>query len=277
MALKCGLIGENVSRSRFGRALEILGAAHGVRLDYTVFDTALLPGFDFDRHIDRLIAEGYDGVTVTHPFKPRADARITGERHYPGGLGASNLLRFKGGIAGFNTDYSGLLAAWRAVFGDQKPGRVAMAGAGGVARAIAAALLELGAEAIVVWDTNEGAAHRLTDQIGSPDRLIPLLVGAGPEACRSADGLVNATPLGMREYPGTAFPKKLIGTQKWAFDAVYTPLETEFLRDAAAAGLVRLTGFDLFRFMAVRSFAAYTGIAEDEIDGACLLPLADGL
>jgi len=69
--------------------------------------------------------------------------------------------------------------------------------------------------------------------------------------------------MGMAEYPGSAFDAGLLGDQVWAFDAVYTPTDTAFLNDAARAGLHCLTGFDLFRHMAVRSFAAYTGIMPD--------------
>ena len=80
------------------------------------------------------------------------------------------------------------------------------------------------------------------------------------DAVREADGLINATPLGMVEYPGSAFDPMLLGGQTWAFDAVYTPTRTAFLIAAQAAGLHCITGFDLFRAMAVRSFEAYTGI-----------------
>ena len=97
---------------------------------------------------------------------------------------------------------------------------------------------------------------------------------APEDAIRQAHGLVNATPLGMAEYPGTAFDPALLGPQAWAFDAVYTPTNTMFLRDARAAGLAILTGFDLFRSMAVRSFAAYTGI---EVDEAAMRPALEAL
>ncbi len=67
----------------------------------------------------------------------------------------------------------------------------------------------------------------------------------------------------MAEYPGSVFDPSRFGRQKWAFDAVYTPTDTLFLKQAAAAGMTCHTGFDLFRHMAIRSFAAYTGIMPD--------------
>jgi shikimate dehydrogenase len=78
----------------------------------------------------------------------------------------------------------------------------------------------------------------------------------------------------MAEYPGTAFDPGLMGQQSWAFDAVYTPTQTMFLRDANVAGLSILTGFDLFRSMALRSFEAYTGL---HVDDAALHSTLDAL
>ena len=54
-----------------------------------------------------------------------------------------------------------------------------------------------------------------------------------------------------------------MGGQRWAFDAVYTPTNTVFLMAAAEAGLNTISGFDLFRHMAIGSFEAYTGIRLD--------------
>jgi shikimate dehydrogenase len=65
----------------------------------------------------------------------------------------------------------------------------------------------------------------------------------------------------MAYNPGSAFAADLIGKQAWAFDAVYTPTDTQFLTDCSHAGLATLTGFDLFRHMAIRSFQTYTGIS----------------
>jgi len=68
----------------------------------------------------------------------------------------------------------------------------------------------------------------------------------------------------MDHAPGMAFNAGDIGPQSWAFDAVYTPTNTAFLKTCRAAGLDCLTGFDLFCHMAIGSFEAYTGHAVDK-------------
>ena len=266
--LLCGLIGENIGNSRLSRALAIMCADHGIGFDFVPIDTKGLEAFDFDAQVELCRADGWTGVTVTHPWKTHA-AAWAGDAMVPGteALGAANTLTFAP-VAGHNTDYTGFLTAWAHVL-DRAPGRVAIAGAGGVARAVVPALVSLGAE-VTLWDRDAGTARALAKATGT--RAIG--VDDAADAIRSADGLVNCTPMGMDPYGGTAFDGALLGGQGWAFDAVYTPTDTPFLIAAKAAGLAALTGFDLFRFMAMQSFAAYTGHVPDP---AATLPKLDTL
>lgn len=258
--LRGGLIGENISRSRLSRALEIFCNRDGRKLDFSHIDTALIPDFDFRAQVASLRAAGFDGVTVTHPFKTDADALADTRDGYPADLGAANLLRFEpGGLRAVNTDFTGMLGAWDAEFGDRSPGRVAVAGAGGVARAIVAALIVRGATRIDIWDQISSRARALAagaDPGGGIVHPVGYSEISGPIAC--ADGLVNATPLGMREYPGMAFHPDDFAGRTWAFDAVYTPVNTKFIQSAKWAGLQTLSGFELFRHMAIGSYGAYT-------------------
>jgi quinate/shikimate dehydrogenase (NAD+) len=260
--LRTGLIGAHIGRSRFADALAIICADHGMTLQYQAIDSAGVAAFDFADAVATCRKAGWQGVAVTHPFKPRA-AELAGARasETVRRLGACNTLLFGTRAGAANTDHSGFLAVWQAVFANRPPGRVAMAGAGGVARAIAPALAELGARDIAIWDTNDGLASDLAARIGPPARAIPASMAA--QAAVAADGLVNATPLGMADFPGSAFEQDWISRQQWAFDAVYTPIDTIFLQASAAAGMAVLSGFDLFRFMAIDSFAALSGLRPD--------------
>ncbi|MBM2577835.1 shikimate dehydrogenase [Jannaschia sp. Os4] len=257
--LRCGMIGENIGRSKFPKAIALLCARHGLALDYRVDDTRDRAGsaaFDFEETVASLAAEGRDGVTVTHPFKTHA-ARWAGNGMdaEAAHLGAANTLLFAT-RRGTNTDYCGFRAAWAET--GLAPGRVAAAGAGGVARAVVPALAGLGAE-VSVWDVDRARADAL-GALGATS--VP--IEAAEATARAADGLVNCTPLGHAPDMRSAFDPAWIGPQSWAFDAVYTPIDTPFLTACASAGLRTLTGFDLFRHMVLRSFEAYTGIADPE-------------
>jgi shikimate dehydrogenase len=89
--------------------------------------------------------------------------------------------------------------------------------------------------------------------------------GAMETAIAGADGIVNATPLGMSGNPGTAIAAGLLGGQTWAFDAVYTPVETIFVRDARAAGLSILSGYELFFFQGVHAFQLFSGTCPNDL------------
>ncbi len=260
--LNAGLIGSHIQATRLPRALALMCDDAGIPFDFELIDTADRAEFEFDATLRDLIARGWTGVTVTHPYKTDA-AAFAGEAMPPAirALGASNTLVFGPPLTAHNTDYTGFLGAWRAHMGDAPPGAVAMAGAGGVARALGFALRDLGAADIAIWDILPERAETLAEAIGPPARAIRAGMAAG--ACRAAAGLVNATALGMAHAPGMAFPTGAIGGQTWAFDAVYTPTNTEFLAAARDAGLATISGFDLFRHMAIGSFTAYTGIVPD--------------
>ncbi|MEM7636849.1 MAG: shikimate dehydrogenase [Pseudomonadota bacterium] len=270
--LTAGLIGSHIQKTRLPRALGLLCDDAGIDLDFELIDTDGIADFDFDAKVEDLRSRNWSGVTVTHPYKTFA-ARYAGASLLPeiAPLGASNTLIFGPPLTGHNTDFTGFISAWHASMGDTLPGNVAMAGAGGVARALAFALADLGATDISIWDIDPGKAEQLADECGGPARAI------SPQhasiAVSTADGLINATALGMDHAPGMAFDATRIGSQSWAFDAVYTPTNTAFLKSCHAAGLECLTGFDLFCHMAIGSFEVYTGIEADR--PSALQKLAD--
>lgn len=257
--LKAGLIGANISKTRFPAALNLMCAEAGIDLSFDLIDSADQAAFDFFETVAAFRAQGWTGVSVTHPFKSMAATLLPDKGK---GLGAVNILLFDGdGLRGANTDYTGFIAAWQAEMGDQRPGRVAMAGAGGVARALVPALVKLGASDIAIWDKDHARAVAIANQIGGCCRAV-----SGDDiaaAIADADGLVNATYLGMTGHPTSAFANPLPGPPAWVFDAVYTPVETPFLISARAAGAKCVSGFALFQHMAIRSFQIYTGVDLD--------------
>ena len=175
--MRASLIGEHIQKTRLPAALQIMCDDAGIKLMFDLVDTALCSDFEFDRTVTGLIEAGWTGVTVTHPFKIDA-ARFAG-RGMTGeaaNLGAANTLVFGDPLQGFNTDYSGFLGAWRHCMGEDSPGRVAMAGAGGVAQAIGPALIELGASKISLWDAVPERARALADRIGPAEPIVSGLI-----------------------------------------------------------------------------------------------------
>src|SRR4029453_12761793 len=155
---------------------------------------------------------------------------------------------------------SGFKWAYGRRFGSEPPGTVALLGAGGVGTATAAALCDLGATALRVFDIVPDRSQALARLLKARDGGIDIEVAVSAEgAVDGVDGLVNGTPVGMHWKPGTPVDLDAVGPQGWIFDAIYSPIETPLMIRAAAAGLTRITGFDLFLGQAIDAFEIFTG------------------
>ena len=262
---KTGLIGASISRSSSPRLHKFLGDLHGVDIEYHSIDSAEIPGFNLDSALDRCAADGFRGVNVTHPFKSDVCARVAIGDPSVARIGAVNTVTFDAaGWQGTNTDYSGFIQAFRHRFGNSAAGNVVIAGAGGVSKAMGFALGQMGATGIQLFDVLESRALDLAAALKAAGIDASVVkADAFAAAVKAADGLVNGTPIGMWKSPGNPFPESAIGGQRWAFDAVYTPLETEFLARARAQGLAIMTGYDLFLFQGFDAFSIFTGKTVD--------------
>ena len=156
--------------------------------------------------------------------------------------------------------------------GQREPWPRGRGGRGRCGRGDCPALVVLGASDVAVWDPAPGVAARLAKLVGGPVRAVS--TGDSRSVIEDADGLVNASALGMGDDRRSAFSIEAIGSQTWAFDAVYTPTNTTFLRAAGSRGLTTISGFDLFRHMILGSFEAYSGIQPNK---DAMLPLIDAL
>ncbi|PKR58665.1 shikimate dehydrogenase family protein [Thalassospira lohafexi] len=267
--LKLGLIGKGISRSQSARLHVLLGRMCGMDVSYDYLDSDQIEDFDLIKQLTTCSEKGYAGVNVTHPYKTSARKLITPRKRLPAALGAVNTVVFReDGWRGDNTDFVGFMRGYKKQFGDAKPGTVLQLGAGGVGLASAFGLRGLGADKILVHDKDITRGEELVATLTAADAQAEFVSAENlSDAVRSADGLINCTPVGMNQYPGCPFDVDLLGGQKWAFDAVYTPVETAFLRTATKSGIEVMTGFELFFFQGIEAFEVFSG-AEIDADAA---------
>ena len=223
-------------------------------------------GRDFEAVFEDARAAGYRGLNVTYPYKERVVPLLRVPDLRVARLGAVNTVVFGAdGPEGHNTDWSGFVAAYRHRLGERPAGRVCMVGAGGVGRAVAFGLLELGATELRLVERELPRAEALARALRSAAPDLPVLVtGDVTEGTAGAQGLINCTPVGMVGHEGTPVPRALMAGAGWAFDAVYTPPDTEFLRDASAEGLAVVSGEDLFFYQGLHAFEVFHGRPVDE-------------
>jgi shikimate dehydrogenase len=137
-------------------------------------------------------------------------------------------------------------------------------GAGGAGRATAFAMMDLGVSVLVIHDRDAARANALTADLAKhfgPARCR--LAGDLASEIAAADGVVNATQLGMRGFPGNPVPVSALRATHWAADVIYTPVDTEFIRAAAAKGARVLSGSGMCVHQAVAAFRLFPGIAPD--------------
>lgn len=254
--LKLGLIGEGIAQSQSPDLHQRLGRKVSIDLSYELFDAINKPDFSFEQQVETLRAQGYAGVNVTYPFKGRAIDVADTLGDGPRLVGSSNTLLFtENGIHAENTDYSGFMTAFRQNFGDRKPGRVLLIGAGGVGRAVACGLNQLGCEHLHIIEFDDARAKHLSttlseqglsNDIITSDQLASLVPGL--------DGVVNCSPVGHINHPGCPIDASLIQPHQWLFDAVYVPAMTELLQAAKKIGAPYITGVGLFVYQGLDAF-----------------------
>jgi len=244
-----------------------LGQLVGIGVDYGVFDAADRPKFSLPVTRSDLRSKGYHGVNITQPFKQDAWHFIHRDKQIERRLGAYTTIKFsadKDDWFGASTDFTGFVAAFKRVMRQLLSNdKVLLAGAGGVGRAIAFGLAELKVAELYIFDTNIQQAQELAMDLPDIKCHVVSSIEEFHEATRYVDGLVNCTPKGMYYMPESAFDTQLIDKQIWAFDAVYTPLQTEFVKACQHAGVKVISGFDLWIHQGLEAFEIFSGMHVD--------------
>jgi shikimate dehydrogenase len=131
---------------------------------------------------------------------------------------------------------------------------------------VAYALLKRGVGRITLVDNDINRALCLRDRLSAAFGSAEIRTAGLAElsdVIRSADGLVNATPMGMAAHPGSAVPAELLRPDLWVADVVYRPLDTDLLEAARAIGARTLSGAGMAVYQAVDAFRIFTGIEPD--------------
>ncbi len=264
--LLIGLIGDNIAASRAHELHGNAGRLSGIEVRYDKLVPREL-GRDFDGVYQYAIDQGYNAINVTYPYKEMATAKVEIGNPLVRAMGAVNTVVFGAGAPqGYNTDYSGFVGAYKSIRGGATPGPVCMIGAGGVGKAIAFGLVDVGLAEIRLVEHDLSRAEALAASLKSVRPDLSVSVTDDPAAAaKGAQGLVNCSPVGMVGYEGTPLPPEHMADALWAFDAVYTPPDTQFLGDAAAAGLTAISGYELFFHQGVDAWRIISGTPVDPV------------
>lgn len=200
------------------------------------------------------------GLSVTAPHKFAVLPQLDWIAPAALEMGAVNTIVVKDeSLFGYNTDAAGFIQPLLKTFGDLREANCAVLGSGGAASAALWALRRAGAASTTVFGRNPALTGNLADRFEAPHKSLEEASLGG------FDVVVNATSLGsaagsVTETPATA--AQLRGASL-AYDLVYNPAETRFLREAKAAGCRVLGGLAMLVAQAEEQFKLWTGTKAD--------------
>lgn len=213
--------------------------------------------------IDGMRAFDLAGLNVTTPFKEIIPARADRRSAEVELLGAANTLaheRDSGKITAFSTDHLGFVASLGQHKDRFSQARVVLLGAGGSAKSIAYALVQLAvAKITIVNRTRERAQdlarlmqtllHFSAVTVMTPDDL------ALNDTIAAADVVINTTTTGMYPKVGTSILPDFSAfcRRHFVYDLIYNPQNTFFLAQAGAMGAQTQSGLDMLIYQGLFS------------------------
>jgi shikimate dehydrogenase len=138
----------------------------GLRAHYRLIDIAGADQSKLRAVLEGVRLLGFSGINVTFPYKEAVVSLLDSLTDTAAAIGAVNTVVVRDGkLIGHNTDATGFARAFSRVLGPPGDAPVVLIGAGGVGRAIAFALVELGARELRVMDTAAEKATALAERL----------------------------------------------------------------------------------------------------------------
>ena len=223
-------------------------------------------------------AMNFIGLNLTVPHKLLALELVDVLDESARKWGAVNTIRFEGQTAdgqwqplhafseppkeirthGFNTDADAITRALREDLGFEPRGkRVLLLGAGGAGRVAALKLADEGVIELHLVNRTASKAEQVATELKSVPG-VRVSVGYPKDA---VDLVLNATSLGLKKEDSLPFESKAfsLSRARAAYDMIYRPAETPFLRAAAEAGCRTANGLGMLLYQGAKALELWTG------------------
>jgi shikimate dehydrogenase len=266
--VRCGLIGAGISMSLSPPLHQAEGRHHDLEVTYTLIDVDTIAAeVSLADLLIKAQNEGYVGLNITHPYKQAILTELDELSPHARAVGAVNTVVFHDGRRiGHNTDAYGFAEAFRRDLPGERRERVVQIGAGGAGAACAHAQLADGVGHLTIIEPDERRRADLAATLAASfgqDRITHAPPDGLADAVATADGIVNASPVGMRAHPGLPLPADLLRAGLWVFDVIYMPLPTALVTAARERGLRATGGAGMCVFQAAGAFELFTGRQPD--------------
>ena len=219
-----------------------------------IYEKQKLDKSELEQIIIRIKKEKVDGVNVTVPFKktiiPFLD-ELSSEAKKTQSVNTLYLKNNK--VIGHNTDIIGFETSIEKSKYNVLNKEVLILGAGGVVPSIIFALNKMQASKIKVSNRTKEKAESLKENF----KNIELIEwGEVPRF----DMIINATSIGLKKEDNIKLDFSLISGNKFFYDVIYNPSETNFLKVGKKLGNKTLNGKLMFIYQGLAAFNIWHGL-----------------
>jgi shikimate dehydrogenase len=245
--LQFGIVGKSLSHSFSKSYFEKKFKEQGLNdYSYEQFEIPIIENFTGVLSNNPLLK----GLNVTIPYKetiiPFLDELSVEAKE----IGAVNCVDIRNGkLIGHNTDVYGFSQSIKP-FLDTNHERALILGTGGAAKAAAYSLKKIGVDVYFVTSSSTKKTKNTFFYSEVNERVI-----------HAFKLVINATPLGM--FPGVldypSIPYQLFTAQHLAYDFIYNPEQTLFLKHAKEFDAVTVNGLSMLHLQAEKSWEIWMG------------------
>lgn len=233
-----GLLGKNIdysfSRNYFSEKFKM----QAIDAEYRNFDIAQISEFESILNTYQI-----SGLNVTIPYKQQVIPFLDHLDHDAREIGAVNTIKFlkNGTLYGYNTDYVGFMESIKPYLSSKHQNALIL-GTGGASKAIAYALELLGID------------YQYVSRTASENCISYAEVDAS--LLRSHKVIINCTPLGTHPNieASPELPYEYLSTDHLAYDLVYNPSETQFMKLAMKYGARATNGLRMLEIQAEKAW-----------------------
>lgn len=254
----CMIIGDPVAHS-LSPAMHNAGyEALGIEKDFVYVGAKVVPK-DLENAVKGFRSLNIRGISVTIPHKTTIMEFLDEIDETAKMIGAVNtIVNEDGMLKGYNTDWLGVVTPIERITSLEGK-KVALIGAGGAARSVIYGAASLGAQVTIYNRTLESAKQlgkEFNCGFASLDELATI---------RDMDIIVNATSVGLHpNEKQSPLPKEFITDRHIVFDAIYSPFETQLLKDAKEQGATVIHGLEMLLYQGMAQFKLFTGSEAQE-------------
>ncbi len=195
------------------------------------------------------------GFSVTVPFKVDILKYLGNITREVKQIGSCNtVIRVPDMWKGTNTDYYGFLSPIEADIASGRIKNALVIGAGGAADAIVWALTNRGVKVVIVNRTLDNARRLAAKNNAQADSLENASKYSG-----WADLVVQSTKVGLSSPKDNPVPDFVFTGREVAYDIIYEPRMTAFLKNAGKAGCTLHYGLEMLLSQGKLQFESFTG------------------